>query len=376
LNILENKQKKIYVICGERSGDLHTSNFIKAFKQLHPNVIFRGIGGELSENEGLSLFFHYQKISFMGFLEVAKNIFSLYQSIQNTKRDILAFKPDAILLVDFSGYNMRMAAFCKQHNIKVLYYIAPKVWAWNTKRALKIKKLVDHMMVILPFEKEFFKKFDYDVTYVGNPLNDAVNQFVSDPHYVLHKKWNKDLPIVAILPGSRHQEVQMLLSTMVELVPLNPHIQFVIAGVNNLDTSLYTPYLKFSNLDIVFNETYDLLSHARAAVVTSGTATLETALFKVPQVVCYKMSKITYEIGKRVIKVPYISLVNLIYNQLLVKELIQENCNAQQINHELQLLITEGHYRNEMLKGYDALIKIVGNEKVSEQAARSVYENL
>lgn len=374
MNTLENNQKRIYVICGERSGDLHTSNFLKAYKQQQPNVTFRGIGGELSEGEGLSLLFHYKEISYMGFFEVAKNILSLFQHIDRTKKDILAFKPDAILLVDFSGYNMRIAAFCKEHNIKVFYYIAPKVWAWNTKRAYKIKKVVDHMMVILPFEKDFFKKFDYEVSYVGNPLNDAVNQFVLDENYVVHKKWSNDKPIVAILPGSRYQEVKMILSNMVEIVPLNPNIQFVIAGVNNLDKSLYEPYLNLPNIDIVFNETYHLLSHARAAVVTSGTATLETALFRVPQVVCYKMSNITYQIAKRLIKVPYISLVNLIANKLLVKELIQETCNAKEINLELQQLVKVGDYRSKMLSGYDELIQLVGNEKVSEQAARKMIE--
>jgi lipid-A-disaccharide synthase len=374
LNILENNQTHIYVICGERSGDLHTSNFLKAYKQQQPNVIFRGIGGELSKSEGLSLLFHYKEISYMGFFEVAKNIVTIFKHINQTKKDILAFKPDAILLVDFSGYNMRIASFCKQHNIKVFYYIAPKVWAWNTKRAYKIKKVVDHMMVILPFEKDFFKKFDYDVTYVGNPLNDAVNQFVINENYVVHKKWSLNKPIVAILPGSRYQEVKMILSNMVEIVPLNPNIQFVIAGVTNLDKSLYEPFLKYPNIDIVFNETYHLLSHARAAVVTSGTATLETALFRVPQVVCYKMSNITYQIAKRIIKVSYISLVNLIANKLLVNELIQESCNSNEINIELQRLINEGDYRSNMLCGYDELIRLVGNEKVSEKASRKMIE--
>jgi len=280
---------KYYLICGERSGDLHSSNLIKALKMKEPDAKIRGIGGDLSKSAGMKLHAHYKDIAFMGFVEVFLNLFTIFAVLKKAKKDILSYQPDAIILVDFSGFNMKIAAFCKEHNIKVFYYISPKVWAWNTKRAWKIKKLVDHLFVILPFEKEFYQKYEYHVDYVGNPLRDAIANFKPNIQFLKTHQLSADKKIVAILPGSRYQEVTMLLDRMVEVAFDFPHVQFVIAAVSNLDSSIYEPYIR-NNVKIVTDETYDLLRYSRAAVVASGTATLETCLFNVPQVVCYRLN--------------------------------------------------------------------------------------
>ncbi|WP_299248091.1 lipid-A-disaccharide synthase [uncultured Cytophaga sp.] len=359
---------KYYLICGERSGDLHASNLIKAIKAQDPEIKMRGIGGDLSKAAGLKLHAHYKDIAFMGIMEVLFNILTIAKVLNATKKDIQEYKPDAMILVDFSGFNMKIAAFCKEQNIKVFYYISPKVWAWNTKRAHKIKRLVDHMFVILPFEKEFYEKFNYKVDYVGNPLRDAIAQFKPDGNFLQKHQLNLEKKLVAILPGSRYQEVTMLLDRMVEVAFDFPQVQFVIAAVSNLDSAIYEPY-KRNNVRIVTDETYDLLLHSRAAVVASGTATLETCLFNVPQVVCYRLNSISYSIAKMVLSVKYISLVNLIVDKPVVKELIQGECTIKNIRKELEHLIHDSNARNIMLAGYQEVSDRIGETGVSQKTA-------
>jgi len=268
---------------------------------------------------------------------------------------------------------MKIAAFCKEHNIKVFYYISPKVWAWNTKRAWKIKKLVDHLFVILPFEKEFYQKYEYHVDYVGNPLRDAIANFKPNIQFLKTHQLSADKKIVAILPGSRYQEVTMLLDRMVEVAFDFPHVQFVIAAVSNLDSSIYEPYIR-NNVKIVTDETYDLLRYSRAAVVASGTATLETCLFNVPQVVCYRLNSISYWIAKMVLSVRFISLVNLIVDKSVVKELIQKDCSIDNIRNELEQLIPDTEYRNTMLQGYAEVSGRIGETGVSDRTADLIIE--
>ena len=364
---------KYYLICGERSGDLHASNLIKALKYADPDSKIRGIGGDLSKDVGMKLYAHYKDIAFMGFAEVFFNLFTILKVLSNTKEDILAYKPDAMILVDFSGFNMKIAAFAKENNIKVFYYISPKVWAWNTKRAIKIKKLIDHMFVILPFEKQFFETYDYKVDYVGNPLRDAISNFTPNANFIQKHQLNAEKKLVAILPGSRYQEVTMLLERMVEVAFDFPNVQFVIAAVSNLDSAIYEKY-KRNNVKIVTDETYDLLLHARAAVVASGTATLETCLFNVPQVVCYRLNGISYRIAKAVLSVKYISLVNLIVDKPVVKELIQGDCTIENIRLELEHLLPETVYRKAMMQGYQEVSARIGETGVSEKTAGLIMQ--
>src|SRR5690554_2951029 len=314
---------KYYLIAGERSGDLHASNLIHSIKAIAPDATFRGMGGDYMEAEGLSLAVHYDQVAVMGFVEVLLGFQKVLKYLSVVKKDIEAFGPDALILVDYGGFNIKMAKFAKKRGIPVHYYIPPKVWAWNQKRAYTLKKNIDRLYAILPFEKEFYQKFGWDIHYVGNPLLDEIKKFV--PHEFFHQKNELSYdPIVALLPGSRKQEVTKMMDLMVEIAPRYQHAQFVIAGVSNLDPTVYQD-AESAGIKVVFDQTYDLLHHANAAVVTSGTATLETALFGVPQVVVYKTSSISYHIAKRLIKVPYISLVNLIAGKEVVKELIQED---------------------------------------------------
>ncbi|HEX8547094.1 MAG TPA: lipid-A-disaccharide synthase [Cytophagaceae bacterium] len=365
---------KYYIIAGERSGDLHASNLIKSIKQLDKNSNVRGLGGDYLISEGMSLFKNYSEISFMGFLEVFKNLKTISKVLKSCKQDILDFQPDALILVDFAGFNLKIAEFAKKNNIKVFYYISPKIWAWNQKRAYKIKRLVDKMLVILPFEKEFYKKYDYEVDYVGNPLKDAISNFASDPTFA--QKLPSSKPIIAILPGSRKQEVDNILMTCGGIVNNYPDHQFVIAGVSNLSKEFYERFTSQYQATLVIDQTYDLLKNAQAAIVTSGTATLETALFKVPQIVVYKTSPITYMIAKNLIKVPYISLVNLIAGKEVVKELIQNDFNSNQLKIELDKLLFDQKSLKTIKDDYDKLDLVLGEAGASMKAAKLISEGL
>jgi lipid-A-disaccharide synthase len=359
---------KYYLISGERSGDLHASNLVKEIQKNDSQAEFRGTGGDYLQSTGTTLFRHYKEIAFMGLWEVVTNLRAISRVFKEVQADILTYKPDVLILVDFGGFNMRMAKWAKENGLKTFYYISPKIWAWNQKRALKIKASVDRMFVIMPFEKDFYKKYDYyTVDYIGNPVQDAVGA------HVVNQKFRKennipDKPILAILAGSRKQEVTVMLETMISFTKDYPDHHFVIAAVSNLPKEYYEPY-RAANITIVYDQAYDVLAHAQAAVVTSGTATLETALFEVPQVVCYKTNPITYMIGRPLVKVEYFSLPNLIAGKEIIKELLQHNFTTETVSAELKKLLDPA-YSLKVKEDYRAMKQIMGEKGASAKAAK------
>ena len=351
---------------------MHAANLVAAMKSQDPLLQFRGMGGSYSKEVGVHLALDYASVSVMGFLEVVFGFRKVLKALTLVKQDLLLFRPDALILVDFGGFNMKIAAFAKEHGIPVHYYIPPKVWAWNQKRALTLKAITDQVYSILPFEPAFFEKFGMQVAYVGSPLLDEIKKFKA--HDFFYQK--NDLsyrPIIALLPGSRTQEVKGMLAKMIALVQDFPQAQFVVAGVDSLPAAVYELALA-QGIQVIYNQTYDLLSHASAAVVTSGTATLETALFKVPQVVVYSTSWVSYQIGKRLIRVPYISLPNLIADRRVLRELIQDDFSLANLRQELNLLVSDTAYRNEMQAGYDLIRERIGEQQASEQVAHLILE--
>lgn len=367
---------KYYLIAGERSGDLHGANLMKGIKANDPEAQFRGWGGDMMQHEGIDLVTHYKDTAFMGFLEVALNIRKIAGFLKKCKKDILVYKPDVIILIDYPGFNLRIAAFAKENGIKTFYYISPKVWAWNQKRAWKIKKNIDQMFVIFPFEIDFYKKFDFEVDYVGNPLMDAIDDFKPDPDFKKKHNLDENRAVIALLPGSRRQEIINMLDLMLTVRPHFPDYQFVVAGVKNLPSSLYEKYEALQNVSVVYEATYDLLAISEAALVTSGTATLETALLKIPEVVCYKTSRISYAVAKKLIKVPFISLVNLIMEKEVVRELIQDELNEKQLVVELAALLKNGSKREAQLTDYSTLQTLVGGPGASERAGALMVKYL
>ncbi|GGH44167.1 lipid-A-disaccharide synthase [Dyadobacter endophyticus] len=366
---------RYYLIAGERSGDLHGSNLIKGIRASDPDAQFRGWGGDMMEAEGMSLVTHYKDTAFMGFLEVVMNLRTITGFLKKCKADILDYEPDALILIDYPGFNLRIASFAKSKGLKVFYYISPKVWAWNQKRAWKIKANVDHMFVIFPFEIDFYKKYDYQVDYVGNPLMDAIAAFRPDPDF-RRKHHLDDRPIIALLPGSRKQEIIGMLDTMLTTQKHFPEYQYVIAGVKNLPSTLYDQHLSGGKTSIVYESTYDLLSVADAALVTSGTATLETALLKVPEVVCYRTSTISYALAKRLIRIPFISLVNLILEKEAVRELIQDELNEENLVAELKCIVPGGDKNVGQMRDYERLAELVGGAGASERTGGLIVKYL
>jgi lipid-A-disaccharide synthase len=365
---------KYYIISGERSGDLHASNLVKELKKNDPAAIVRGTGGEYLKETGAELFRHYKDIAFMGLWEVFTNLRTISKIFKEVQQDILSFKPDVLILVDFGGFNMRMAKWAKENKLKVYYYISPKIWAWNQKRALKIKASVDRMFVIMPFEKDFYKKFDYlNVDYVGNPVQDAVGAHIVNQNF---RKNNAipDKPIIAILAGSRKQEVTVMLETMISFTKEFPEHHFVIAAVSNLPKEYYEPF-RASNISIVYDQAYDVLSFAEAAVVTSGTATLETALFEVPQVVCYKTNPITYFIGRPLVKIDFFSLPNLIAGKEIVKELLQYDFTTRIVSGELRKLLDKD-YNQKVKNDYKEMKRIMGEKGASQRTGKLMVDYL
>lgn len=361
--------KKLFFVAGERSGDLHASNLIKALKKQESKIEIVGWFGDYSSQAGGLLLRHYREIAIMGFVEVLKGLRKISRYIKECQQQIIDEKVDAVVLVDFGGFNMKIAKFCKQNGIPVHYYIAPKVWAWNTKRAFKIKAVVDYLYCILPFEPEFFKQFNYETEYVGNPVLDAVEEYKSKNEQSNREK------LIAVLPGSRKQEVTNMLDLMVSLKGSFTGYEIVVAGVNNLSESIYES-ARNAGIKVVYDETYSLLSRAEVALVTSGTATLETALFNVPQLVCYKTSKLNFAIASRVIKVDHISLVNLIGGKEVVKELIQENYSKKVVEKELREILENRSVKERILRGYDELRTILTDKNASETTARLILKNL
>ncbi|MEJ7691467.1 lipid-A-disaccharide synthase [Daejeonella sp.] len=360
---------KYYLIAGEASGDLHGSNLMKGLKSEDAQAEFRFFGGDLMNAEGGVMAKHYSEMAFMGFVEVVANLNTIFKNIKKAKLDILAFKPDVIILIDFPGFNMKIAQFAKQENIPVFYYISPKVWAWNQRRVLKIKKYVDRMFCILPFEVDFYKRWGMEVDYVGNPILDAIVENETDVQF----KINHDLdvrPLIALLPGSRKQELDRVLPEMVKTADRLPDYQFVIAGAPTFTADDYLPYLNGQKIPVVFNSTYNLVLNSKAAVVTSGTATLETALLKTPQVVVYKGNPVSIAIARLLVNIKYISLVNLVMNEAVVKELIQEDCNSKTIGQELDMILHDQLYRTGILINYDELAIKMGSPGASQRAAK------
>jgi lipid-A-disaccharide synthase len=368
---------KYYIIAGERSGDLHGGNLIKALKSYDPAAIFFGFGGDQMHESGLEISVHYKHLAFMGLKEFILNLARILSILKKCKNDILSFKPDVVILIDYGGFNRKIAAFCKKRSVKVFYYIPPKVWAWRQSRAWDLKANVDRLFVILPFEKNFFKeKVNWDVDYVGNPVLDAVKAHKSDASFASNKNLASGRKVIALLPGSRAQELKRIIPVMAEVVKMNPQFQFAVATVSNLDKSLYEAFAGLPNIEYIYEATYDLLKVSQAAIVTSGTATLETALFNVPQVVVYKTSGLNYFVGKRVVKVPFISLVNLIANREVVKELLQETCTPANIGSELNRLVNDNDYRALVIQGNNEVYKILDIGSASDNAARLMHSYL
>jgi lipid-A-disaccharide synthase len=367
---------KYYLIAGEASGDLHGSNLMKEILQKDPAAEFRFWGGDKMANIGGTPVKHIRDLAFMGFTEVLANLRTILTNIQMCEEDILHFGPDALILIDYPGFNLRIAKKIKPSGIKIFYYISPQVWAWKQSRVHKIKKLVDKMMVILPFEKEFYQRFDYEVDFVGHPLLDAIQLKSEEEKAVLRKKWNpENKKAVALLPGSRKQEISKMLPVMLQMQKYFPDVKFMIAGAPAIDESFYRPFLN-ENTAIIYNQTYDLLSVADAALVTSGTATLETALFNVPEVVCYKGGKISYHIARKLIKVKYISLVNLIMDEPVITELIQDDLTEQNLKSELQQLLYDENKIKKMKTDFENLRTKLGGGGASEVTANLVLKTL
>jgi lipid-A-disaccharide synthase len=361
---------KYYIIAGEASGDLHAANLLKEIRKNDPGAQFRGFGGDLMQEQGTELVRHYRDLAFMGFIEVILHLRTILRNIEACKKDIAAWKPDAIILVDYPGFNLRIAPFAKQAGIPVFYYISPQIWAWKQSRVHKIAAGTDKIFCILPFEKDFYRGFGYDVEFVGHPLLDALSQPSAD--FTLTDDGRK---IVALLPGSRKQEIKTMLPVMLKAAREFPQYRFVIAGAPSQTPEFYKEITAGNATEIVFGQTYPLLRHAHAAIVTSGTATLETALHGVPEVVCYKGSAISYYIARQLVKVKYISLVNLVMDEEIVRELIQDEMNPRLITEELtRLLNTET--RQPMLNKYEELKKRLGGPGASARTAELIRNYL
>jgi lipid-A-disaccharide synthase len=373
---------KFYLIAGEDSGELHGANLVEAMKKIAAThaqkVDFRGVGGDKMQKEGVELIAHVRDINFMGFWEVIKNIFTIRKLFQTVENDILAWKPDAVILIDYPGFNLRLAKFLHKNGIKVFYYVSPQLWAWKKGRVKQIKQYVTKMFVILPFEKEFYKKEGLDVHFVGHPLLDAIASFKNTSSLPQHKVWG-DKKVLALLPGSRTQEIKQMLPIMLQMIHQFPDYQFIIAGAPSKTEDFYQKIIQengFEDRVILWkNRTYELLSQADLALVTSGTATLETALFEVPEIVCYKGSPISFWIGKRLVDVKYISLVNLILDKEVVKELIQHDFTAENLSKEIKKLEIKSN-KMQLLKDYKELKEKLGEVGASERCAKGIFEKL
>jgi len=373
---------RYYIIAGEASGDLHGSNLIKELKKTDSSATIRCWGGDLMQAAGGELVKHYRELAFMGFVEVLMNLRTIFRNLAFCKQDILNYKPDAIILIDYPGFNLRIAEWAKQNGFKVIYYISPQVWAWKENRVTKMKQCIDQMLVILPFEKDYYKtKWNWEVEYVGHPLVEVVDQFgvgsresgVNDSDLL-----TTDSRLIALLPGSRKQEILKKLPVMLEVSKHFPDFEFVVAKAPGLEDNFYKSMMEpYSNVSSVSNQTYALLKKSSAALVTSGTATLETALFAVPEVVCYKGNAISYEIAKRVISIKYISLVNLIMDKPVVKELIQQEMNVENLRKELSLLLFDDDKKEQLKNDYKMLKQLLSKGgHASANAARHIHRFL
>ena len=361
---------KVFIIAGEVSGDLHGANLIKEINSLGQNIEFIGWGGDRMEKEGMEILKHVKTLSFMGFLEVLLNLKTIIRNIKDCKNQILASQPAALILIDFPGFNLRIAKWAKKHNIPVIYYISPQIWAWKESRVKAIRRDISKMYCILPFEQQFYAKFNVDVSYLGHPLLDEITEFrlCESPKIIPSSK-----PILALLPGSRLQEVKRKLPLMIEASKSFPQYQVVVACSINLDEAFYRQYAD-DTIQLIFGKTYEILNQSSIALVTSGTATLETALFNVPQVVCYKSSPLSFAIAKLLVKIKYISLANLIMNKEVVSELIQGNCTVDNMVQQLRLIEVDQPKRLEILLDYQNLATLLGQNGASKRVAEDILE--
>lgn len=359
---------KYYIIAGEASGDLHGSNLIKAIRQHDSQADLRCWGGDKMQDAGAKLVKHYRDLAFMGFVEVIKHLGTILNNIAVCKKDIINYQPDVLVLIDYPGFNLRIAKWAKQQGMKVVYYISPQVWAWKESRVKAIKSSVDKMLVILPFEVDFYKKWNFDVVYTGHPLVEVVQHELEHvPQIALSSK-----PIIALLPGSRVQEIQVKLPIMLSVVDDFPDYQFVVAQAPSLPDDLLLDIIGNKKVILAKGQTYNLLKQAKAGLITSGTATLETALFGLPQVVCYKGNPLSFWLAKKLVKVKYISLVNLIMDKQVVTELIQQDLNRENLISELNKIITEGKSLQEMKSDYHQLWNKLGSKPASAVAASEI----
>lgn len=355
---------RYYLIAGEASGDMHAANLMKCLRTEDPDAEFQGFGGDKMQAQGLHLVKHYSEMAFMGFLEVIANLNSIRKNLFLAKSDIQSFQPDVLILIDYPGFNMPIANFAKKKGLKVVYYITPQVWAWRQGRVKQLKRDTDLLLPILPFEKDFFAKYGVESTFVGHPLLDELTDGA-------RRSLQTEKPVIALLPGSRRQEIKKMLPLMMELADHFTDYQFIIAGAPSIPSSFYRSITGDSYLPISTDKTYEVLKGAKAAVITSGTATLEAAILQVPQVVCYRTSGFSYWIGKQVIKVPFISLVNLILDKQVVAELVQADFNKQHLIQEIDKLLSKKH-RTVLLKEYKKLIEKLGTKGASQKAAQAV----
>ncbi|MCT4615003.1 MAG: lipid-A-disaccharide synthase [Marinifilaceae bacterium] len=372
---------KYYIIAGEASGDLHASNLMKSLSKEDENAEFRFWGGDLMQAVGGSMVKHYRETAFMGFLTVLKNLGKIKDNLKLCKSDILSFNPDVVILVDYPGFNLRIAEFAKLNNFRVHYYISPKIWAWKESRIKKIKKYVDRMFTIFPFETEFYNKHNYKVDFGGNPLLDAIenrkckNQTRDE---FLQKYQLPNKPIISLLAGSRKQEIDKILPLMVQVITSFPDYQFVLAAAPSIEPDLYNSICNSYDIKIIYNDTYSIVQNSHAAIVTSGTATLETALLNTPQIICYKTNggKFLFTLGKFLLNIKYVSLVNLILDKMAVFELLQHFCTVENIKIELNKIIGSGSKRSEILEDYKKLRGILGGPGASDRFAKMIYKDL
>jgi lipid-A-disaccharide synthase len=367
---------KYFLIAGEASGDLHGSNLMKGIREADKEADFHFIGGDMMQAQGGRLIRHYRDMAFMGLFKVILNIRTIRKILQLCKKDILGYQPDVVILIDFAGFNLRVAKFAKKAGMKVFYYISPKVWVWNKSRVKIIRKVIDRMFVILPFEVDFYKQYNFEAEYLGNPTLDAVADkfsFTGQQDEFSLRNQLIEKPVIALLPGSRTQEIERCLPEMLAVIPDCPDYQFVIAASPGIDQDFYDRYTSHANVRIVFGQTYDLLKHAVAALVTSGTATLETALMMVPEVVCYKTGALSYYIGRLVVKLKFFSLVNLIMGKEVVKELLQFNLK-EDLSAELSRILQDEVYRANMIRNFAELRKILGEPGASLRVGRRMVE--
>ncbi|MGC8865500.1 MAG: lipid-A-disaccharide synthase [Bacteroidales bacterium] len=366
---------KYYFIAGEASGDLHASNLARDLQQLDPEAEMRGFGGDRMQAAGIRLSHHIREMDFMGFIEVVSNLPSILRLLKDAQRELLNFRPDVLILVDYPGFNLKMAEFARKNGFRVIYYISPQIWAWRPSRVRAIRRSVQRMITILPFEKDFYASHGFDVFYAGHPLLDVTSAFVPSEEFK-RKYTSPGSPVIALLPGSRRQEIARMLPIMLQVTRRFPEYQFVVGAASERDKEFLGRWTRNYPVKIVYGQTYDLLNIAYAAIVTSGTASLETALFGVPQVIVYKGNYLSYLIAKRLVKVNFIGLPNLILNKPVVKELIQNDLNSFMLYDELDRLVKNEFYRQSMQRNYLELRQLLGGNGVSERAAREIVRIL